>query len=46
MNAYIDLLLYDGAASFEIVKPVMRDKALPPGSSINYFASGKGNLPF
>ncbi|HTR43401.1 MAG TPA: hypothetical protein VMH87_17450 [Pseudomonadales bacterium] len=40
-NAYIDLLLFDGAASIEIVKQVMRDKALPPGSSINYFAKEK-----
>jgi hypothetical protein len=40
-NAYIDLLLFDGATSVEIVKQVMRDKALPPGSSINYFAKEK-----
>jgi hypothetical protein len=40
-NAYIDLLLLDGSASVEIVIKVMRDKALPEGSSINYFAKEK-----
>jgi hypothetical protein len=40
-NAYIDLLLFDGASSIEIVKQVMRDRALPAGSSINYFAKEK-----
>ena len=40
-NAYIDLLLVDGAASIEIVQQLMRDRALPPGSSINYFAREK-----
>ncbi len=40
-NAYIDLLLFDGAASIESVLQVMRDCALPSGSSINYFAKEK-----
>lgn len=40
-NAYIDLLLFDGANSIEIVKTVLHEKALPPGSSINYFAKEK-----
>ncbi len=40
-NAYIDLLLFDGPASIEIVKRVMCDRALPAGSSINYFAKEK-----
>lgn len=41
LNAYIDLLLFDGANSIEIIKRVMREKGLPAGSSINYFAKEK-----
>ena len=40
-NAYIDLLIFDDAASLEIVKNVLYDKALPVGTSINYFAKEK-----
>jgi hypothetical protein len=40
-NAYIDLLLLDGAASIEIVRRVLREQGLPAGSSINYFAKEK-----
>lgn len=40
-NAYIDLLLFDGANSIEIIKSIMREKGLPAGSSINYFAKDK-----
>ena len=40
-NAYIDLLLLDGAASVEIVINGLRDKKLPAGTSINYFVKEK-----
>ena len=40
-NAYIDLLLFDGPASLEIVQQVLRDKSLPAGSAIHYFAKEK-----
>jgi len=40
-NGYIDLLLLDGAASREIVMGVLRDRNLPAGSSVNYFAKEK-----
>jgi hypothetical protein len=40
-NAYIDLLLFDGAASIEIVRRVLRDQGLPAGTSINFFAKEK-----
>lgn len=40
-NAYIDLLLFDGRASLEIVQRVLRERALPSGTSINYFAKEK-----
>lgn len=40
-KAYIDLLLFDGATSIEILKGVMQDKSLPKGASINYFAKEK-----
>ena len=40
-NAYIDLLLFDGLASVEIVIETLRDKKLPAGTSVNYFAKEK-----
>ncbi len=40
-NAYIDLLLFDGPASLEIVQQVLREKSVPAGSTINYFAKEK-----
>jgi hypothetical protein len=40
-NAYIDLLLFDGLTSVEIVKRVLQDKSVPAGTSINYFAMEK-----
>jgi len=40
-NAYIDLLLFDGRESLEIVQRVLREKSVPAGSSINYFAKEK-----
>jgi hypothetical protein len=40
-NAYIDLLLFDGAASVEIVRDVLQQQGLPLGTSINYFAKEK-----
>ncbi len=42
LNAYIDLLLFDGAAGIEIIKRIMGEKGLPAGSSINYFSKEKG----
>jgi hypothetical protein len=41
VNAYIDLLLFDGQESNKIVRSVFVDRALPGGSSINYFAKEK-----
>jgi hypothetical protein len=43
-NAYIDLLLFDGTASVEIVTGVLRELRLPAGSSLNYFAKEKRAL--
>lgn len=40
-NAYIDLLLFDGASSVKIVEDALRQKSLPQGTSINYFAKEK-----
>ena len=40
-NAYIDLLLFDGLASVEIVMKVLRDRKLPAGTSVDYFAKEK-----
>lgn len=40
-KAYIDLLLLDGQASTEIVINVLRERKLPAGTSINYFAQEK-----
>jgi hypothetical protein len=40
-NAYIDLLLFDGLRSLEVVERLMRESALPAGSSINFFAKEK-----
>jgi hypothetical protein len=42
-HAYIDLLLYDGANSIEIVRRVLRQQDLPPGATINYFAKEKAD---
>jgi hypothetical protein len=43
-NAYVDLLLFDGPASIEIVTGVLLERRLPAGSSINYFAKEKRAL--
>jgi hypothetical protein len=40
-SAYIDLLLYDGAASLEVVKQILKERKLPKGTAINFFAEGK-----
>ena len=40
-NAYIDLLIYDGAESLRLIEQVIREKGLPSGTSINYFAHSK-----
>lgn len=39
--AYIDLLIYDGAASLETVKRTLKERALPIGTTINFFAAEK-----
>lgn len=39
--AYIDLLLYDGLHSLEIVRQVAREQGLPEGSAVNFFAREK-----
>ena len=40
-SAYIDLLLFDGAASINILRQIFQEQNLPAGSSINYFAKEK-----
>jgi hypothetical protein len=40
-NAYIDLLLFDGPASIDEVIGTLRERNLPSGSTINYFARNK-----
>jgi hypothetical protein len=39
--AYIDLLIFDGAASIALVRETLRRLRLPQGTSINYFAYEK-----
>jgi hypothetical protein len=39
--AYIDLLIYDGAASLDIVRQILKELQLPAGTSINFFAEEK-----
>jgi hypothetical protein len=41
LQTHIDLLLFDGPASLEIVQQVLRDKSVTAGSTINYFAKEK-----
>ncbi len=40
-NAYIDLMIYDGSNSLEIVKRVLRERKLPAGTEIHFFAKEK-----
>lgn len=40
-NAYIDLLLFDGANSVKLVFDTLRKRKLPAGTSLNYFAHEK-----
>lgn len=40
-NAYIDLLLFDGEQSVEIVRRVLQEQNLPTGTAIHYFAKEK-----
>jgi len=40
-SAYIDLLLFDGRNSLEIVQEVLREKGMPEGSSVGYFSKEK-----
>jgi hypothetical protein len=40
-SAYIDLMVFDGANSLEIIRGVLREIGAPKGSSINYFAREK-----
>jgi hypothetical protein len=39
--AYIDLLIYDGAASLETVQRVLKEHQLPAGTAINFFTEEK-----
>jgi len=39
--AYIDLLLYDGSTSLEIVRDVLTTQGLPTGTAINFFSKEK-----
>jgi hypothetical protein len=40
-SAYVDLMIFDGANSVEIVRRVLGEVGVPKGSSINYFAREK-----
>lgn len=40
-NAYIDLMIFDGQNSIEIVRQVLMKQKTPSGTSINYFAKEK-----
>ena len=40
-NAYIDLLLFDGKSSLGIVQRVLKEKSLPAGTEIHFFAKEK-----
>lgn len=40
-HAYVDMLLFDGSNSIDIVQRVLREKRLPAGTSIEYFAKAK-----
>jgi hypothetical protein len=40
-NAYIDLMLFDGKKSLEIVQRVLKEKQLPAGTEIHFFAKEK-----
>lgn len=40
-HAYIDLLLFDGAKSVNLVLDTLRKRKLPAGTSLNYFAHEK-----
>jgi hypothetical protein len=41
--AYLDLLLFDGPASLQIVERVLREQNLPAGTAINFFAKEKSD---
>jgi hypothetical protein len=40
-NAYIDLLVFDGNKSLELVREVLLRERLPRGTTINFFAKEK-----
>jgi hypothetical protein len=40
-HAYIDILIHDGQASLEIIQRVLREKGLPTGTEIHFFAKEK-----
>jgi len=39
--AYLDLMLFDGRNSVQIVERVLREQNLPAGTAINFFAREK-----
>ena len=42
-HAYLDLMLFDGRNSLEIVERVLREQNLPNGTAINFFAEDKAS---
>jgi hypothetical protein len=40
-QSYIDLILFDGAASVKVVRDILKRRKLPPETSINFFAKEK-----
>jgi hypothetical protein len=45
MFAYIDLVLFDGSASLDLVERTLRQRKLPPGTSVHFFSNEKGLQP-
>ena len=41
VNFYIDVLIYDGDESLEIIKSVLRSRNLPDDTAIHYFEKGR-----
>ena len=41
VNFYIDVLIYDGDESLEIIKSVLRSRNLPDDTTIHYFEKGR-----
>jgi hypothetical protein len=45
-NAYVDLLVFDGRRSFELIRNELKKLGLPAGTSLNYFCREKTSRVF